>query len=109
MNAILGFSGLIEYEKKGDNVFYVNIIQKSIDELIKKIENIIEFSQLQTSEYVPVLESFSVEQLVSETYGKFKNSLYINNDIELNYTKGESIFVNADFLKIQSIIIPKNC
>lgn len=64
MNAIVGFSSLIEDEKdQNTRAQYVDIIQNSSDNLLKLINDIIELSKIETSDFQLNYEAFTIDQL----------------------------------------------
>jgi signal transduction histidine kinase len=64
MNAIVGFSSLIEDEKdQSVRAQYVDIIQNSSDNLLKLINDIIELSKIETSDFQLIYEGFTIDQL----------------------------------------------
>jgi signal transduction histidine kinase len=64
MNAIVGFSSLIEDEKdQTTRAQYVDIIQNSSDNLLKLINDIIELSKIETSDFQLIYEGFTIDQL----------------------------------------------
>jgi signal transduction histidine kinase len=57
MNAIVGFSSLIEDEKdQNTRAQYVDIIQNSSDNLLKLINDIIELSKIETSDFIKTIK-----------------------------------------------------
>jgi signal transduction histidine kinase len=109
MNAIVGFSSLIEDEKdQNTRAQYVDIIQNSSDNLLKLINDIIELSKIETSDFQLNYEAFTIDQLFTavkqiilneQKKHKRSNIELIFNDSTTNKT------IISDPRRIQQLLI----
>ncbi|MEY4522004.1 MAG: hypothetical protein RIT10_1189 [Bacteroidota bacterium] len=109
MNAIVGFSSLIEDEKdQSTRAQYVDIIQNSSDNLLKLINDIIELSKIETSDFQLIYQSFTIEQLFLEL-----KPIVLNEQRKHNRTGIQIIYDNkignktiiSDPRRIQQLLI----
>jgi signal transduction histidine kinase len=109
MNAIVGFSSLIEDEKdQSTRAQYVEIIQNSSDNLLKLINDIIELSKIETSDFQLIYQSFTIEQLFLEL-----KPIVLNEQRKHNRTGIQIIYDNkignktiiSDPRRIQQLLI----
>jgi signal transduction histidine kinase len=109
MNAIVGFSSLIEDEKdQTTRAQYVDIIQNSSDNLLKLINDIIELSKIETSDFQLIYQTFTIEQLFLEL-----KPIVLNEQKKHNRTGIQIIYDNkignktiiSDSRRIQQLLI----
>jgi signal transduction histidine kinase len=109
MNAIVGFSSLIEDEKdQTTRAQYVDIIQNSSDNLLKLINDIIELSKIETSDFQLIYQTFTIEQLFLEL-----KPIVLNEQKKHNRTGIQIIYDNkignktiiSDPRRIQQLLI----
>jgi signal transduction histidine kinase/ABC-type uncharacterized transport system substrate-binding protein/ActR/RegA family two-component response regulator len=96
MNAIIGFSVLVENTDISDNQrkFYSRIIQNSSIRLLRIIDDILEISQLGTNQVKLVENEISLNNFLSELASIFKLkadeknlNLYFKNSLPANYDR----------------------
>ena len=111
MNAIIGFSELLQEE---DLPFetrqqFFNHIRNSGNSLLNLINDIIDFSKIESGELKISKTTFSLNQLFDELYHTFLKikSKKGKDDIDLNFTKGledERSIIFTDPLRLKQII-----
>ncbi|NJO90041.1 MAG: response regulator [Chloroflexia bacterium] len=109
LNGIMGFIGLLtpdlSFEKQQD---YIGIIEKSGNQLLKIITDILEISKIETQKIVLDNKSFSVKQFLNELYQLYFTLFQIKKpEIKFNITPknvSEDLFVITDQSKLKQII-----
>lgn len=107
MNAICGFSDLLLVENEEDKIkTFTYIIQKSSQQLLSLIDDIILYSKLQTK-LIPVkLLSFEVPALIRDVYDSF--TLQETADrIVMKYKVDDfckNLFIRADYDKLRQVL-----
>ena len=107
MNAIMGFSGLMQDAEADEKNYFAGIIQKSSEQLLMVIDDVILLSRLQ-SEKLPVNNTeFKPAGLVTDVYQMFnlpklKKELDLTVNIPAQY---KNMVIRSDADKIKQILI----
>lgn len=107
MNAICGFADLLMNEREEEKIqSFTHIIQKSSEQLLSLIDDIILYSKLQTK-LIPVnLSGFKVIMLVKDVYESFAYQ-DMPGRIVLRFEISEScrdLYIKADYEKIRQVL-----
>jgi len=105
MNAIIGFSHLLSTHD--NNIFkqkqFTEIVHKSLNQLLRVIENIITISQIETNQLKINSIVFNPNKIITEIFEEFK---YLNTkNINFKYTLQNNfeISLESDFTRIKQI------
>lgn len=106
MNAIMGFSGLMQEAEAAEKNYYAGIIQKSSEQLLMVLDDVMLLSRLQ-SEKLPVNNSsFRPAELITDIYQMFdlpdlKKGLELTVNIPEQY---KNLVVMSDADKIKQVL-----
>jgi len=111
LNGIIGFTDLlVKTQKQEKEVIFKEHIQRCSNQLLVIIENIIEFSQIQSTEIKVIVCNCDLGQILNQVIREFKQK-YEKNDIQLtfiNHLKNDENNVSTDkykFLKILNCLL----
>lgn len=109
MNAIMGFSNLLRSNDLNENekISYIDIIDKSGENLVLIIDDLIEMSKLDSKQVSPNNTSIDLENSMSELYNAYK--ITIPKSKKINFYRIESLKpakqnIIVDELKLKQII-----
>jgi signal transduction histidine kinase/CheY-like chemotaxis protein len=110
MNAIVGFTELlmntrVQEEEQNE---YLNIIDKSGENLISIIDDLIEMSKIDSQQIVPNLTSINIESCIQELYETIKVTIKKNKKIEFSVLENKSpalFHISTDNVKLKQIIV----
>ena len=109
MNAIMGFSKLLNYKKDDPNLKYLEIIDKHVQELLRLIEQIIKLSKVLSKETKIIISEFTVQELISEIHIDVLNlrSELNKKHIQLRFNEihDQDTKINSDREKLRIILI----
>lgn len=104
---LLGYSQILstEYETLSENekISFIKSIEELSQNSFKLLENLLEWSRLQTGKMVFDPENFNLLLELYPTLGLLKQTA-LNKQIEMNYTIDNSLFVYADKNMLSTII-----
>lgn len=107
MNAIIGFSDLLLSNKNKDQnerfLKSINSNGKYLDELLN---NILDYSKIESNEFDILYENFSLNELLDELKDIFEDVNYKKNldIVELIFTKGEDKKIISDYLRLKQVL-----
>lgn len=107
MNAIIGFSDiLLENNKDKDSYRFLRSINSNAKHLDELLNNILDYSKIENSEFDILYENFSINELFDELFEIFEDVNYKKN---LNFVKLEFIKQNdkkiiCDYLKLKQVL-----
>jgi len=109
MNAICGFSELLQntnlaYEKQKH---FIKIINKSVNQLLYIIENIITISHIETNQIKINLIEFNPNNLINELFDEYlqkqQSNGKINIDLKLSTSRQTNIKIKSDYTHLRQI------
>ncbi len=105
LNAIMGFIQLISVEEDLKNKHYIEIIEKNADDLLLLVDNMIEFSKLQTKATVLSITEISIKELLEIIYNETVSirRAYKKHNIDIDLaldelSEDETIFTDKEKL-----------
>ena len=104
LNSIVGFSQVISSQfKKDDEIHeFANLIEKNSDKLLKLIDDVLELSDLESSEDME-LESTNIHICCEQTLSKIQP--YISKDVSLEFHPGNSeLFIHTNKEAVSKIL-----
>ncbi len=108
MNGIIGFSGMLDKPDLdlAKRKQYTKLIQKSSNQLLRIIEDLLEMSNLETSQVDLNKDSFSLNELIMELFAQFNSQAiekYIPIKIKLGLPDWQSKII-SDKYKLKKIL-----
>lgn len=104
MNAILGFSSLMAEEeiKSEDKITYYQLIKRNGNVLLMLIQDIIDFSKIETGKLNIYPQIVSVVDLMNDAYHIIKEdfSLKIPNPVQFIYTIPDDLDLNSLYIRV---------
>lgn len=108
LNSIIGFSEMLLNENLADRdkQKYSGIVTENASRLLETIENVLEYSRIETGEEEVVLEKFGFVELVQDTIDKFSHELEDRgNSISCAFKKNQKLWdVTLDKSKCRRIL-----
>ena len=106
MNAIIGFSQLLEMKLKGDELESINEIKKSGEYLLALLNDILDLSNIETNTFQPLFEKIDISTFVRECLLSVQD-MAINKNIKINQKIEDdySIYVVADRLRLKQALL----
>ena len=107
MNGIMGMISLLkDTELNKTQSEYVNTMQYSTDSLLKLVDNILEFSKLESGEVSTVFSTFNLREMVSEVQGLlFPISIQKKIKFEVNFEDHVPLKMRSDAIRIRQILL----
>lgn len=110
LNGILGFSELLRENgisiDERDN--YINIIKSCGKSLLKIVDDVIDYSKIESNQVTIRNEDFSIAKFMTEIYDYFKNDELFkqreNVELRLNINVGGNTLINADSKKLRQVL-----
>ncbi len=109
MNAIMGFSNLLRSNdlNESEKISYIDIIDKSGENLVLIIDDLIEMSKLDSKQVTPNYSSIDLESSMSDLYNAYK--ITIPKSKKINFYRIESLKpakqnIIVDEVKLKQII-----
>lgn len=109
MNGIVGFADLLKKDElpKDKKIQYLDIIINNAGTLLRLIDEIVDLSQLKAGYIVPDIVNFSLNQLLFDIYGKYKQRLKLYNkqsiSLSLNIPDKDRM-IKSDPLRLAQIL-----
>ena len=93
-------------EDKEVNKKFLNNASKSIDRLVRLVDDLDEISKLESGKIPVIQESFVIQDLIKDVYEEFSLKAK-ERGIQLSFKKGTErpIYVNADKQKIKQVLV----
>ena len=108
LNAIVGFSSLItkQYIDPSVKQKYFQYIKQSNDSLLSIIDDIIDFSKIQSNQLEIFKDVFTINELLDELYSTFSKTLNTQNktNVELKLHYKEKVFIRTDEHRLKQIL-----
>jgi len=110
MNAILGFTNLLKNDKLSpeDTREYLDTIEKSGNNLVLIISDLIEMSKIDAKQIVPNYASVDLNKCLSEIYETIKITIPSEKKIVFSFKKDKQynkIYVTIDETKVKQILV----
>lgn len=110
MNAILGFTNLLKNDKLNseDTKEYLETIEKSGNNLVLIINDLIEMSKIDTKQITPNYSSVDLNKCLNEIYETIKITIPEEKNIIFSFKKDKEynkIYVNIDETKVKQILV----
>ena len=106
MNSIMGFASLLPNEDDSEIMTrYSKIIVRSSEQLLRIIDDIVFYSQLQTKLFSFYPSQFNVDELLIEVQQTFNIPEYKKGvDLKVQLMDGSTTFLFSDFEKLKQIL-----
>jgi signal transduction histidine kinase len=108
LNAIIGFSQLMKRNTHGKlnerQEYYVSNIHTSGENLLRIINDILEFSQLEAGKMDPVIEKFSLPEAINSVLELIKEKTIMQNVLLKTELDPELEFIEADREKFNQVL-----
>lgn len=110
MNAILGFTNLLKNDKLNseDTKEYLETIEKSGNNLVLIINDLIEMSKIDAKQITPNYSSVDLNKCLNEIYETIKITIPEEKNIIFSFKKDKEynkIYVNIDETKVKQILV----
>lgn len=107
MNGLVGMINLLrDTELTETQTLYVNTMETSADSLIKLVDNILDFSKLESDEVSLVYGEVNIRQVISEIHGLlFPVSLQKKLKFELSFSDDVPLTVSTDGVRLRQIML----
>ncbi|GAB4291748.1 MAG: hypothetical protein Kow0068_17050 [Marinilabiliales bacterium] len=109
MNGIIGFAQLLKKKNLSEEnkQKYIEIIQERSSQLLALIDNLIDYSKIESGQMQLVKESFSINDLLIDLYNFFSvHKLVAHNHVSLEYKLlPVDLIIHTDKLKLNQILI----
>lgn len=107
LNSVVGFSQLIaeSVEDSDDDISdYVSVLNRNTDQLLSIVNNVIDFSEIESSSLFIKHKVASIEQMFDDIYNSC--TLRYKDSIDVIYSKppGEEVFLDSDLLRVKQIL-----
>ncbi|MEZ5195238.1 MAG: response regulator [Bacteroidales bacterium] len=110
LNGILGFSELLRENgiaaEEKDN--FINIIKSCGKSLLKIVDDVIDYSKIESDQIAIKREDFSIAKFMTEIYDYFKNDELFRQreqvELRLNINVGANNLINADPKKLRQVL-----
>ena len=112
LNAIVGFTNLLKEENISDEekIEYVDIVNKSSENLMELINDIVDLAKIESGELTLVKEDFDVIKLLNEVHLLFEKRMAIDQKTHLKFylnlpDNKESLYIACDHRRLRQIFI----
>lgn len=110
MNAINGFTDLLMNTKvkKEERLEYLKVIEKSGNNLVLIIDDLIEISKIESNQVSPKLTSFNLETCINELYETIKITIPKSKDIDFRIIENSQVVAQniiADEIKLKQVLV----
>jgi len=112
LNSIVGFSGLIAdavVDENSEVAEYAEVLGRNTEDLLSIISNVIDFSEIESSNLFICSKLSSVEVIFEEINNRCK--MIDKPDVKILYNRpeGEEVFINTDNLRLKQIMLNLVC
>jgi signal transduction histidine kinase/CheY-like chemotaxis protein len=106
LNGIIGFSDILQESKlNNDQTKYVNIIRQNGEILLNIINDIIDFSKIESNQLSIVKKNFNLNTFLSNVFETFIKLLETKNiDLKLYLQNKDNLIINSDEFRINQIL-----
>ena len=110
MNAISGFTDLLINTKlkKEERVEYLKVIEKSGNNLVSIIDDLIEISKIESNQVTPNLTSINLESYINEIYETIKITIPKSKEIDLKIIENGQVLphtIIAAEIKLKQVLV----
>ncbi len=107
MNGIMGMITLLrDTELNETQSEYVNTMQYSTESLLKLVDNILEFSKLESGEASTVFSTFNLREMVAEVHGLlYPISIQKKIKFEANFDESVPLAIRSDAIRIRQVLL----
>lgn len=107
MNAIIGFSDILLYNRQHkDTDRFLKSINSNAKHLDELLNNILDFSKLESNEFDLLYENFSINDLFEELLEIFDDVNYKKNSnfVNLEFANNEDKKIISDYLRLKQVL-----
>jgi signal transduction histidine kinase/sensor domain CHASE-containing protein len=107
MNGLMGMISLLkDTELNTTQSEYVNTMQHSTESLLKLVDNILEFSKLESGEVSTVYSTFNIREMVSEVHGLlYPISIQKKLKFEVSFDDSVPLTMRSDAIRIRQVLL----
>ncbi len=107
MNGLMGMITLLkDTELNEAQIQYVNTMENSTDSLLKLVDNILEFSKLESGEVSVMFSDINIRQMVSEIHGLlYPISIQKKLKFETHFEDTVPMIIRSDAIRLRQIIL----
>jgi signal transduction histidine kinase len=107
MNGIMGMITLLKDTELNEiQTEYVNTMQYSTESLLKLVDNILEFSKLESGEVSTVFSTFNLREMVAEVHGLlYPISIQKKIKFETNFDESVPLTIRSDAIRIRQVLL----
>jgi signal transduction histidine kinase len=107
MNGLMGMITLLKDTELNDaQIQYVNTMENSTDSLLKLVDNILEFSKLESGEVSVMFSDINIRQMVSEIHGLLVPiSIQKKLKFETHFEDTVPMIIRSDAIRLRQIIL----
>lgn len=107
MNGLMGMITLLkDTELNNTQSEYVNTMQHSTESLLKLVDNILEFSKLESGEASTVFSIFSLREMVAEVHGLlYPISIQKKLKFEVAFDESVPLTMRSDAIRIRQVLL----